>query len=52
MLRKIELSENQIEKLEKNRGLPQELKSIIELIKFIKESKIITYSDDDLYLML
>jgi hypothetical protein len=52
MLRKIELSENQIEKLEKNRKLPQELKSIIELIKFIKESKIIMYSDDDLYLML
>ena len=52
MLRGIELSEEEIKKLEKNRELPQELKSIIELIKFIKESKIIMYSEDDLYLIL
>ena len=51
MLRGIELSENEIEKLEKNGELSPELKAIIELFKFIKESKIILYSDD-LYLML
>lgn len=52
MLRGIELSEEEIEKLEKNGKLSLELKAIIELIEFIKESKIIMYSGDYLYLML
>ena len=52
MLRRIELSEEEINKLDKNGELSTELKDIIELIQLIKESKIIMYSDDDLYLML
>lgn len=51
MLRGIELSENEIKKLEKNRELSPELKAIIELFKFIEQSKIILYSKD-LYLIL
>jgi len=49
MLREIELSENEIEKLEKNRELSPELKAIIELFKFIEQSKIILYSKDLYY---
>ena len=52
MLRKIELSEKEINKLEKRGELKKELKDIIELFKFIERSKIIMYSEDDLYLML
>ena len=51
ILRGIELSENEIKKLEKNRELSPELKAIIELFKFIELSKIILYSKD-LYLIL
>lgn len=49
MLREIKLSEKEIKKLEK---ILPELKDIIELIEFIRESKIIMYSEDYLYLML
>ena len=52
MLRGIELSEKEIEELDKKEELPQELKPIIELFEFIQESNIIMYSEDDLYLML
>jgi hypothetical protein len=52
MLRRIELSEEEINKLDKNGELSTELKDIIELIQLIKESKIIMYIEDDLRLML
>ena len=51
MLRGIELSEKEIEELDKKEELPQELKPIIELFNIIEQSRIIMYNGN-LYLML